>query len=326
MNTPNIINSNLQVTQEAIIEQMKSKIFNPLLFDWKIQPEEIERKIKRFKASYALVEEKFSHRIRDNWEDSFEHQKEVVFLMLNLSKNPTFEKVMILLDHDTIEDTNITTQGLRDIHDDDNIVFPVALMTKKPFYDYINDIKDLAIFDDIKKSWILNSKMTLNDKFNYKDRYANHKLSKQERNAYENYELLRKKYKSIRNNDYSSKMISEEAVLNQAIHINYSEWFFLNDNDLWKKCLDTIECKLFDRLHWIMTLWNCSLEKIKRKIEETNTYFKDIAIKFFPGIWKLIEKKLYEMNELAIQREKKWAKSLVWNILNHNPQMKLNLK
>jgi hypothetical protein len=41
---------------------------------------------------------------------------------------------------------------MKENHKDDNIVFSVTLMTKKPFTEYINDPEDLTIFYNIKSS------------------------------------------------------------------------------------------------------------------------------------------------------------------------------
>lgn len=310
MNTQSIINTKVKVSQELLIELMHKKIFNNLLTKGKISKSEIERKINKFKASYAHIEEKFSHRTRDNGEDSFEHQKEVVYLMLQLSKNPSFEKVMILLDHDTIEDTNITIEGMRENHNDD-LVFPIALMTKKPFCDYINSPKHLQTFQKIRISWILNTKWTLNDEFHYKELYKEQQLSHKEKRAYQLYEWLRKRYKHTRNKDYCSQMKSFDALLQHALYLNKDKSFNFSEEKIRSLVIDTIECKLWDRLHGIMTLKNCNLEKIERKIEETQNDFKQIALQFFPYIWEFIDGELKKINEFLMNQYKQ---SVKWQI------------
>ena len=40
---------------------------------------------------------------------------------------------------------------MRESHKDDNVVFSVALMTKKPFTEYIDNPEDFKIFKNIKK-------------------------------------------------------------------------------------------------------------------------------------------------------------------------------
>lgn len=313
----NIFNNTLNLSYEDMVNLISEKIFNPELLNNNVDRKDIQHKLNEFKNAYNNLKHKLSHKTRDNWEDSFEHQKEVVYLYLLWTVKPDFELVLTLLEHDTVEDTNATISSMRETYDD-AIVFPVALMTKKPFYSYIPiESEDHEIFTIIQKSWILNSKMTLNDKFNFKKRFKNGSLSQEEAHAYQLYERLRKKYKKARNNDYCSKMKSRQSVLENAIEVNKAEYFYLSDEELLELSLRAVIWKWRDRFHGILTLKNCDIEKINRKIEETEKYFKDILSEFIPELWELIEYYLQKIKAYIIENSTDKTRESVNYIVTH---------
>lgn len=291
MNSINQRNLEIDKRKNDIIEAITQKILIPQLKREEITFSELKRKIDILDGTFSHVKKLFSWRERDNWEDAFIHQVEVVELLIQHSKNLSFEKVLILLEHDTIEDTDITISWMKESHKDHNIVFSVALMTKNPIIDFINNKEDKDILDQILQSWILNSKWNISDNFHDKLKSST-PLNKIEKNAYEEYQKLAKTYKSIRNKKYSENMQTIEGFFNHALIINKNHWFNINIEQIQINIINALECKLIDRLHWISTLWNCDTDKIERKIDETYIYYKEISIQFFPHLWKLIEVEL----------------------------------
>jgi hypothetical protein len=196
-------------------------------------------------------------------------------------------------------------------------------MTKKPFTEYINDPEDLTIFYNIKSSWILNIKWNISDSFN--DRLIENNITENEKNNYELYQKLWKKYKSVRNKDYFENIQNIKSFLEYSLRININHGFQLNLEEIECNIINALECKLIDRLHWIMTLWNCNLDKIKRKIIETEIYFKEIALIYFPNLWKKIEKELGKIKIIALERERKWITWKVSKVLSNPSQINLEL-
>lgn len=297
MNSINQRNLEIDKRKNDIIEAITQKILLPQLKREEITFSELKKKIDILDGTFSHVKKLFSWRERDNWEDAFIHQIEVVELLIQHSTDLTFEKVLILLEHDTIEDTDITIGWMKESHKDHNIVFSVALMTKDPIIHFINNNKDKKILNRILDAWILNSKWNISDSFHDKLK-SNTPLTEIEQKAHEEYLELSKVYKPIRNKKYSENMQTIEWFLNHAIRININHWFNLNLDQMQSNINNALECKLIDRLHWISTLWNCETDKIERKIEETYTYYKEISIKFFPNLWKLIEVELEKAKKI----------------------------
>jgi hypothetical protein len=196
-------------------------------------------------------------------------------------------------------------------------------MTKKPFTEYIDNPEDFKIFNNIKKMWILNIKWNINDSFN--DRLIENNITKDEKLSHELYEELWSNYKSIRNKDYFKNIQSYKSFLEHALRININEGFQLSLEEIETNIINALECKLIDRLHWIITLWNCSLVKIKRKIIETEIYFEDIALNYFPKLWVKIEIELEKIKIVALNREKEWITWNVSKILSNPSQINLEI-
>lgn len=302
MNSINQRSLEIETHKQNLIEQVHQKILVPLLQNGEINFSELKNKLDILDGTFSHAKKMFSWRERDNWEDAFIHQIEVVELYLKYSKNPTFENILILIDHDNIEDTDITVNWMKETHNNDNVVFSVALMTKDPFVDFINTSEDRKILDTIRKSWILNTKWNISDNFNDK-LIRNKNITELEKKAYQDYNTLSETYKPIRNIAYSENMQTIEWFLNHASRININHWFNMTLEEIQTNIMNALECKLIDRLHWITTLWNCPTKKIERKIDETYTYYKDIALQFFPHLWKLIEIELFKAGKILEYRK-----------------------
>jgi len=302
-------NKEIEQHKQTLIETVHQNILLPLLQEEKITFSELRKKLDILDGTFSHVKKMFSWRERDNWEDAFIHQIEVVELLLQYSENPTFEKVIILLEHDTIEDTDISISWMKESHNDQNVVFSVALMTKDPFINFIDNTDDRKVLEKIKKSWILNTKWNISDNF-YEKLSNNKNITENENKAYKKYIELSEIYKPIRNKAYSEKMQTIKWFEKKAILININEWFNLNFDPMYKNIINALECKLIDRLHWISTLWNCTTGKIKRKIDETYTYYKDISLQYFPHLWELIE--------IELEKAKKILKNKNINNITNN--------
>lgn len=203
------------------------------------------------------------------------------------------DSVLIALLHDSIEDTNETFETLQSKYG--NIVaLWVSSLSKKPFWEYIpqwnNDnnewTEEAKNFSQVKTSiedfiW---------KKIDHDFKLSNHsQLPDDLKSKWETYE---DKYKEIRNDDYFSKFqsletlkrsIQEEAEIRE---ISISEW----ELDLLTHKVVTV--KLADRLHNIVTLPS---EKMKRKIDETVYYLKDIWKEIWGQLWQRISREIVKL-------------------------------
>jgi len=68
--------------------------------------------LKIFKVAYFFSKLKFDWIKRDSWDPYFTHLEETARIILKEFENPTFEKVILALLHDIIEDTDISYDEL----------------------------------------------------------------------------------------------------------------------------------------------------------------------------------------------------------------------
>lgn len=285
---------------KKIIEKVKEKIFWNNLKESNI--EEFKRFNRLFGSLYDLMKEKFSDIYRTTWERYFEHLRAVVNNVLDLP-NPTTEKVLIAIAHDSIEDTNKTFEWLSE-----DYWYKVALwvqtISKNPWEDYLtNDEKNEKISLEFNgyTSWTSDNVNICIDELN----------------------KLKKIAKERRNLDYFSHLKSFESLLQHINSIAISKWINLTDEKLKEITHDVLDVKLADRIHNLSTQWNPDdLKTTRRKIEETKKYFLIIAKEHNPEAYKKLimlindlKYKLENFNDLEVS----WKVEdfeVSWNIDN----------
>lgn len=172
---------------------------------------------------------------------------------------------------------------------------------------WLNSLSDLEKLDIIDNIWILNRKKTLSDKFILKNDFEPEKVTLEEKFAVELYEKLNKKYKNHKNDHYFSKMKSndEDKIIwnvfsdspnlnkfyNHALFIMKKNKIKIDLKEVEKIVLDALEVKFWDRYDNLQTSeiyyeynWD-NLRKARRKIQETEKYFYDIALEFDNITW-----------------------------------------
>jgi len=92
---------------------------------------------------------------RNDWSDTFDHLLRVTYAILE-SDNPTLLKVLIAINHDNLEDTDIDFNWLKNTYWTSDIALWVDLISKKPFCSFIKYSKenssDYQIFEKIKET------------------------------------------------------------------------------------------------------------------------------------------------------------------------------
>jgi len=314
INTPNTYWDNITILSkerniEVMYNNVKEILFEKKLELWILNNKEVDDLMQIFNGSYWLVKAKFQYIGRNTWWRYFDHIIRVTYKILKESSDPTFEKILISMNHDIIEDTDITFQSLKDILSLENIVLWVLLISKSPFSDFINNIKDYEKFQKIKKSWILNSKWFLSDAFLMKLKNNVNLITKEELSFYEEYKKLFKKYKDKKNNFFFSHMKNYEIFYTHAKELKVEYWIKLTDKELEKIVLEALEVKYWDRIDNLQTseiysVFNKeNLKKAKRKLKETEKYFYDISKETHPYIHSLIVMEVERLRSHIIVKE-----------------------
>ena len=127
------------------------------LFKWKILSKldnENERKQyqKIFNLAYFTSKLKFDWYKRDSWEPYFEHLERTAIIILEEFENPNFEKVILALLHDIVEDTNISHNKLEEFFSEEclNRIFHISKNDKNLTCDWIVDKVKYFTFDEKK--------------------------------------------------------------------------------------------------------------------------------------------------------------------------------
>jgi len=306
---------------EVMYNHVKKILFEDKFYSWVLNNKEVDDLMQIFNGSYWLVKAKFQYIERNTWWRYFDHIIRVTYLMLKKSKNPTFNKTLISMNHDIIEDTDITFQSLKDILSLEQVAFWVLLISKKPFWDFINNIKDYNTFQEIKNSWILNSKWFLSDAFLIELKNNPNSINNEKKEFLKQYKKLLKKYKEKKNDFFFSHMKNYETFYQHALSLNKDYWIYLNNKELEKIVLEALEVKYWDRIDnlqtsEIYTEFNKeNLKKAKRKLKETETYFYDISKETHPYIHKLIKTEIERLRTHIIVKEMEKNSDLVNKVL-----------
>lgn len=350
-------------TKQRAIEVFYNKIVEDFLEDFlysindENKREKIEKlftsKLTSFNWTYWRVKDKFKYTPRDDWKRYFDHvvwvfkmytkhfsniKKDLEILDINWNENDLnkailiilneIDKVIIALEHDTLEDTDTTFEWLQEIHWS-KIALSVALISKPPFTDFIEDEDDLLLLEEIRKVGILNSKSLLSDRFKRKlyiekkwdelDDFEkiiifqgnDYELTSLEKKYYEKYKVLEGKYKSKRNDFYFEKMKSFDSMLEYASEINKKNKLWLSEEELITCTKNSIYIKISDRidnLSDIVNAWWDNPERIEKKLKETEKKLYPIAKEISDSAFKTLK---YRVKEIRIEIWSDIRKSLV---------------
>jgi len=121
---------------EELLDNVKLKIFNNEINDENI--EEFKSIVRKITSGYYSMKDKFSEVYRDEWTRYFEHLRAVANIVLDLP-NPSVEKVLIALFHDSIEDIWASFENIEFISGDSKIALAVEALSKRPWEDYSDD-------------------------------------------------------------------------------------------------------------------------------------------------------------------------------------------
>jgi len=337
-------------TLKHLRREVASVIFNKPIN--KLDNEE-ERQLEFINNAYWTTKSKMYNMKRNDNSDTFNHILRVVYSILRNSRNPTLLKVLIAMNHDNIEDTDITIDWLKNSYLRHRVALWVKLISKDPFYNFIkySDEKwsDYQIFEEIKQAWeneykwILNDKNILSDDFidrkqKHYEKYKNNRLTQEEYislkedekkknispeewSAYDKYQILEKKYKEIRNETNFKHMESLETFFKYAQELRDYYKLKLDNNDTREVALEALEDKYWDRIDNLQTseiytdFNKENLKKAKRKLKETEKYFYDISKETHPYIHKLIKAEVERLKAyIFIQRYDKYEEGVLINI------------
>lgn len=347
---------------EYLWEEANEKIFKKALEKSNISPEERDNILQALNASFWTNKYKFQYLNRNTWWRYFDHLVRVIRYVL--SNNPTVTEALMAMNHDILEDTDFSFYTLKDLlTPQEEVALWVYLISKKPFVDFIEDKNDLVLLEKIKKTWILNNKWLLSDTFKFIREFHPSKLTEEQRNAEEWFLELEEKYKNIRNEKYFSHMLSDSKSndLFYADNLTLKDYPSLNkfynhalslvswDNpilDLWfsfrdtkwnikndkikKICLEALKVKFLDRIDNLRTTevyssyskWNIS--KAYRKIDETKTYFYEIAKEYDALMWtnffwilsSEVDKLLLFIKDSRKRSFREFTNSIKWRVDN----------
>jgi hypothetical protein len=178
--------------------------------------------------------------------------------------NPSIQKVFIALSHDTIEDTILTYEWIK-----------LSLW-----------VRDL-------ESW---AKIALWVKAISKEPWENflNWINTTETEA-----------KKARNEKYFWHMRSFDSMIRYINTLAVLSWVTISSKELDKLTQDTLDTKFADRIHNLSTQWDPDdIEKVERKMKETNDYFLDIAKETNPEAYKQLRFELWKL-KISLERNKK---------------------
>ena len=138
---------------EKLLNNVKLHIFENKLTDENLW--EFKDAVRKITPAYAIMKDRFSEVIRDEWTRYFEHLRAVANIVLEL-ENPSIEKVLIAIYHDAIEDVDATFEIVNYLSGDPKIALAVEAISKKPWEEYSDDkvewkkLRNEYYFDHLK--------------------------------------------------------------------------------------------------------------------------------------------------------------------------------
>ena len=150
----NIIEAYKSLAEEKKwVEKLKDKIINKILsndLELEYSKEYIISFIRKFEYSYTFNKELFSNIYRTSWERYFEHLRGVVEILLEIP-NPTPDKILIALFHDTKEDIEEANfENIAFVSRDYKIAIAVEAISKKNWSEYSENKSEWKGLRDIE--------------------------------------------------------------------------------------------------------------------------------------------------------------------------------
>ncbi len=261
-------------------------------------PKEILSIKLKFNHVFAQTEYLFGDKKRSSGDPYFFHLLETAFIRLDVSYDgdnrtqPDVIDVLYALLHDVIEDTQVTYTSIQE-HLWNEIAFGVHLISKRPFNDYIKDKTEMERYIALV-GYIWAENIDMNDSIIDE--------SIVDRETIQQYNTMRTHYRIERNKKHFWNYDSFDTFYKYAQKQSalFSTGFC--DERLREICERILQIKLCDRLHNLKTLCHMSVEKIERKVEETEKYFMKLAREINPVMAEKMAAELQRLKEIIKQR------------------------
>lgn len=337
-------------SKERKIEVLYNEVKKAFLKDFleSITNEETRIRLQRmfsksmnsFNWTYWRVKDKFKYTHRDDGKRYLEHvvwvfqiyantfsniKKDLEKLDVNNKQkdlikaisiiNNELDRVLIALDHDTIEDTDISFESLKEIHWNE-IALAVFLISKPSYLDFIHEEKEKKIVKKLQKKGILNSKCLISDKIKAKlfieknsktlskidkitiFKWNDYKITKEEERGIKEYQKIKENNKPVRNYFYFKKMKSYKSMYKYATSLNKKYNLLLNKEKLERITKNAIYIKLSDRINNLSDMkiaWKDDPERIETKLIETEKKLLPIAKELNKKAYKVLKEKIEEV-------------------------------
>jgi len=247
----------------------------------------VRRTLQRINLAYAMMKQEFEDKYRESWERYFDHLKEVALIIINELDKPNVEKVLIAILHDSIEDVELTFEEIRRFFWVRVAVW-VQAISKMPWEYYLSE-DEKNNFEGFK----------IIENWKYKESIW-----------YKDFEKI---WKKRRNEDYFWHLKSFEkmkehikSIIVKKYNITF-ELFTKEQLEIFNTKLDEItqnalDVKFADRIHNLRTQWNPNnIEKVEKKVEETEIFFMDIAKIKNPKAYKELKRLTEDLRKKVIE-------------------------
>lgn len=311
--------------------------------------QKIDKSMQAFNWAYWLAKLKFQNIKRNTGWRYFDHLIRVMQYLIISSKNPSIKKTIIAICHDIIEDTDITFTTLKEIFWS-HIALWVLIISKNPTKWFIGDRNDYDLFKIIDESWILNSKWLIWDEYLQRKTYYPESITDEERFLETTYKKLERKYKQKVSLEYFSHILAEDwdvfnevedkinaltpclnKFYNHALLLAYRSEFRvkLTKDEIKGICMESLEVKFWDRIDNLRTteiyenLDEVNINKAKRKIYETKTYFYKIVKEFdfieWTDLYSIMSWEVQKLEEFIVSDKVRTvlleSREQVWKLL-----------
>lgn len=298
----------------SIAQSATSESYNALLFE-------------KFKYAISLAHLKFHGRLRNTWEEYYEHPLRIGSMHLEQEGAVSLTSLILDFLHDLKEDTNInkTIKLLFSAEID----LSVEVLSKKSILKFaLNDTHYKGNVNEIFNSGLVNSNLLTTDKINSilrkaKGKRINRKatsfsedetqrlislgMTQDQVFALTDFNEIRQKYGEIRIEEYNNRFQDKETLMNYIKNLAEDQRISFQQSECEKIAQYSVETKARDRLDnlrnpKIWEDWEIDVDKHYEKVKETETYFLKIFREMIPGSNTLrdIETIVKNVNEEAL--------------------------